>query len=82
MGDPDPHLEIQGELDIQLLFQYWCYSKQDPPQNWVNPTPLQVLCHISSISTASGEPLLMAERDMIIIYYFYPLQPSEYTGSK
>ena len=33
MGAPDPHLKSQVELDICPQFQYWRYSKQEPPPN-------------------------------------------------
>ena len=71
MGTPDPRLTIQGEIDIWILFQYWCYIKQDPPPNWVKTTPLQVLCHISSMAKALGYPLLMAKSNMIIIFILH-----------
>ena len=70
IGAPDPCLTSQGELDIRLRFQYWYYSKQNPPPNWVRPTPLQFSRYIYSIATTSGDPLLMAESYIIIITYF------------
>ena len=73
MGALDPCLMSQGELDIWLQLQYWCYSKQDTPPNRVMPTPLQVLRHILSIATASGGPLLMTESNIIIVAYFFLL---------
>ena len=82
MEAPYPRLISQSELYIWLQFKYRRYSKQYPIQNMVKPTPLQVLRHISSISMASGDPLLMAESDMIIIAYLFLLHPSEYKGSK
>ena len=82
MGSPYPCLTSQGELYICLRFQYWCYSKHEPPKNRVKPTPLQVLRHISSLATASGDPLLMTEKNMIIITYFLLLYPGECTVSK
>ena len=82
MGALYPQLKSQGELDIRLWFQYRCYSKQDPPLNQVKPTPLQVLSHISSIPTVSGDPFVMGDSNMIIITYFFPLHPGEYTESK
>ena len=54
----DPRLTSQGQMDICLRFQYRCYSKQDPPPSRLNPTPLQVLRHISIISNALGDPIL------------------------
>ena len=75
MGAPYPCLKSQGEIDIRLRFKYWCYSKNDPPTNRVKPTPLQVLRHISSIAMASGDPLLMAESDMITISHLFPPPP-------
>ena len=59
-----------------------CYIKQDLPQNWLKPIPLQVLRHIYSIAKVLGDPLLMAERNMIIIAYFFSLCPGEYMFSK
>ena len=82
MGALYPQLKSQGELDIRLWFQYRCYSKQDPPLNQVKPTPLQVLSHISSIPTVSGDPFVMGDSNMIIITYFFLLHPGEYTESK
>ena len=82
MGTPDPCLTIKSELDIHIRFQYWCYSKQDPPPNQVKPIYLQVLRHIFRIATESVEPILMAECDTIIIVYFLILRPGEYKGSK
>ena len=77
MGPPDSRLTSQGELDIRPQFLYRCYSKQDLPPNQVKPTPLQVLRHLSSISMALCDPLLMAENDIIIISYFFLLCPGE-----
>ena len=82
MGAPDPRLTSQKELDIRLRFQYRCYNKQDPLPNRVKPTPLQVLCHISSIAMASCDPPLVGECNMIIITYLFLLRPGEYTGFK
>ena len=56
VGAPDPCLTNQGELDIWIQFQYQGYSYQDPLPNRVKPIPLQVIHHISSIATASGDP--------------------------
>ena len=70
----DSHLTNQGELDIRLLFQFWCYTNQETPPSQVNPTPLQVLRNISSIAADPGNPVLRAECYMIIVaYLFLPL---------
>ena len=82
MGAPDPRLTSQWGLDIQIRFQYRCYSKQNRPINRVKLIPLQVFRHISSIATAPGYPLLMAKSDVIIITSFSLLIPGEYTASK
>ena len=82
MRSPDSRLTSQGEIYIWLSFQYRCYSKQETPPNWVNPTPLQVLCHISSIDAALGYPILMAGSVMIIIAYFFFFRPRKYMGYK
>ena len=82
MGASYPRLTSSEELDIWIRFQYRCYSKQDSPPNRVKPIPLKALLHISSMDTASGDPLLMTEIDMIIIAYFFLLRPGEYTVSK
>ena len=82
MEAPDPRLTSQCELDIRIWFQDWCCIKQDPPPNRVKPIPLQVPSHISSISTALGDPILMVECNIIIIAYFFLLRAGEYTESK
>ena len=67
MGAPDPCLTSQGNLYICPRFQYRCYSKQDLPPNLVKATPLQVICHLSSISMELCDPLLMAERILSLL---------------
>ena len=54
MGSQDPCVTSQVKLYIRIRFQYWRYSKKEPPPNWVHPTPLQVILHISSIAIVSG----------------------------
>ena len=77
MGPPDSRLTSEVELDIRLRFKYWFYIKQNRPPNRVKTTPLQVLCHIYSTATASVDPLLMGESNMIIIPYLLILRPDE-----
>ena len=46
MGTKNLRLTNQGELYICLLFQFWCYMKQDTTPILVKPTPLQLLRNI------------------------------------
>ena len=82
IGAPDTQLTSQGEIDIRLRFQYWCYDKKENLPNQVYLIPLQAIYHISIIAMVSGKPILMVESNMIIIAYFFLIRPSEYMAYK
>ena len=48
----------------------------------MKPIFIQFLRHTAIIAVASGNPVLQAEFDMIIITYFFLIHLVEYTGSK
>ena len=82
LGANDPRLARQGKLDIRLRFQLCCFKKRDTSPSRANPTPLQVLWNIVSVTIASGEPILQSKSDMIILKYFFLLRTGDYTGYK
>ena len=61
-----PSLTRQGDLDIRLCLQFWCYTKKNQPTSRVKNIPLQLLWIIMSISEASRYPDPQAKFDMII----------------
>ena len=71
-----------GKIDEILQLQFRCYSRQDPPPSRVKPIPVQFLHRLACVAAASRDPELQAVADMIIIAFFFLLQPGEYTGTK
>ena len=70
MGSKDPWLNSEGALDIELKFQYRDYYNHEPPArppptNCIKPVPIQVLCHIDSIVSASANEEMKAMPYMI-----------------
>ena len=82
MGAKDPRMTSTGKIDGRLQLQFRCYYRQDPPPSWVKPIPVQVLLHLACITATSNDQELQAVAYMIIIDFFFLLQPGEYTGTK
>ena len=75
LGGRYPRLTNQGEVDIHLRFQYRCYSNHYPPPNHFKPIPIQVLHHVTIITSSLPSPNIQGTYDMIVLAYFYLLCP-------
>jgi len=63
---------------IDQLQQAYC--KEDPPLERVKPVPVQLLRHAAASRT--GDAFLQAVLDLLIIGFFFLLQPGEHVYSK
>jgi hypothetical protein len=73
MESDDSRLNSAGKTDFRLARMLAAWKEEDPPANRVKPIPIQVLCHIASITQHLPEGdahVLRATADMIIIAFF------------
>jgi len=57
------------------------FTKKDPPPHRVKPIPIAVLRIVSATASASQCPSIQqATANMIILAFFFLLQPGEYTA--
>ena len=75
LGDKDPRMTSTGKINGRLQLQFRCYSRQDPPPSRVKPIPVQFLLGLACVAAASNDPDLQAFIDIIIIAFFFFLQP-------
>lgn len=69
-----------GNTSIRIRLQYWAYFRQEPLPKRVKPVPVQVMHRIVRVAMASCDEELMAASNMIIIAYFFLVQPGNYTS--
>jgi hypothetical protein len=82
LGTPDPRLDQQGNIDFRIQRQLRGYSRADPPPNRVKPIPVQILRHVAALAAQPSATLsTQAIADMIVLAFFFLLQPGEYTGN-
>ena len=82
LGAKYPQMTSTGKIDGILQLQFLCYYRQDPPPSQVKPIPVQVLREMACMAAASNDQEIQAASDMIIIAFFFLLQPGKYTGTK
>ena len=74
-------LDVDHEINFCLLRMYKAWKKTDKPPNRVKPIPMQVLKRLAFLAKHCTDKRVRAEAYMIIIAFFYLLQPGEYTDT-
>jgi hypothetical protein len=77
-GFPDPTRLLNGERDLRVRGALLGWAKNDPCAERAKPFPKQLLQHVCGITALNPDPLTECRRDMILIRFFYLLQPGEY----
>jgi hypothetical protein len=84
IGSTDPRLDHrQGNVDIRLSNQLGHFSKVDLPSARVQPVPTLVLRHNIQLvwSDPNASEGLRAATNLMIIAYYFPMRPGEYSTS-
>lgn len=82
LGLPDPRLaRFSDKLDFRLRRQLANYQRVDPAPNRVKPIPLPVLMFAAAAETQWLAVIGPVLADMLIIAFFFLLQPGEYVHS-
>jgi len=79
LGSPDPRLQSSGKLDFCLSRQLTAYKKQDPPPTRVKPIPFFLITQTAIMHYTAVTPQDQALADMLMLGFFFLLQPGEYT---
>jgi hypothetical protein len=77
-----PRKDAHGNIDFRIQRQIKAYKKDDAPPRRVKPVPITIISFIVAQAfgaTRSDEEMAIA--DMIVIAFFFLLQPGEYTGT-
>jgi hypothetical protein len=82
MGAPDPCLTPAGKHEFHLGRLFAAYAKKDGPPVHVKPVPIQVIQHTLALATTSPSADNLAMANMILIAFFFLMQPGEQTVTK
>ncbi len=82
LGYRDPRLQDSGKIDFRLHRQLQAYNKADPPPHRVKPVPLQVIQQAVRFCNISNVPHFHAIGHMLILGFFFLLQPGEYAKTE